>query len=126
MRIFAQDRAFHRGVRVDLGGRPEADRRFKLLRRVERTHGHGLTLAAAPALLGLPRSTATRPPRCSSCSPISWAFHAGERVDDAEVLLTKGDAISIPNQMFSGFTNVGEGVGFMFAVLGEGDPGCVP
>ena len=54
-----------------------------------------------------------------------WAFHAGEQADDAEVLLTKGDTISIPTQVFRGFTNVGEEVGFMFAVLGEDDPGRV-
>ena len=54
-----------------------------------------------------------------------WAFHVGERADDAEVLLTPGDAISIPTQVFRGFTNVGEDVGFMFALLGEDDPGRV-
>ena len=54
-----------------------------------------------------------------------WAFHAGEQGDDAEVLLTEGDTISIPTQVFRGFTNVGEGLGFMFAVLGEDDPGRV-
>ena len=57
MRIFAQDRAFYRKVRVDLGGHPEAARRFELLQQVERARGHGLTLAASLALLGLARST---------------------------------------------------------------------
>ena len=57
MRIFAQDRAFYRKVRVDLGAHPEAARRFELLQRVERARGHGLTLAASLALLGLARST---------------------------------------------------------------------
>ena len=57
MRIFAQDRACCRGVRVDLGAHPEAARRFKLLQRVEQARGHGLTLAASLALLGLARST---------------------------------------------------------------------
>ncbi len=54
---FAQDRAFFRKVRVGLGDHPEAAWRFELLRGVERARGHGLTLAASPALLGLARST---------------------------------------------------------------------
>ena len=54
---FAQDRAFYRRVRVDLGGHPEAARRFELPQRVERARGHGLTLAASLSLLGLARST---------------------------------------------------------------------
>lgn len=54
-----------------------------------------------------------------------WAFHVGERGDDAEALLNPGDCISIPTRVFRGFTNVGEEVGFMFAVLGEDDPGRV-
>ena len=57
MRIFAQDRAFCRKVRVDLGDHPEAARRFELLQGVERARGHGLTLKASLALLGLARST---------------------------------------------------------------------
>lgn len=54
-----------------------------------------------------------------------WAFQVGERGDDAEALLAPGDSISIPTRVFRGFTNVGEEVGFMFAVLGEDDPGRV-
>ena len=54
-----------------------------------------------------------------------WAFHVGERGDDAEALLSPGDTISIPAQVFRGFTNVGAEVGFMFAVLGGDDPGRV-
>ena len=54
MRIFAQDRACCRKVRVDLGDHPEAARRFELL---QRARGHGLTLKASLALLGLARST---------------------------------------------------------------------
>ena len=57
MRIFAQDRAFYRRVRVDLGDHPEAARRFELLQGVERARGHGLTLKASLSLLGLARST---------------------------------------------------------------------
>ena len=54
-----------------------------------------------------------------------WAFQVGERAEDAEVLLAPGDTISIPTQVFRGFTNLGEDIGFMFAVLGEDDPGRV-
>ena len=54
-----------------------------------------------------------------------WAFHTGEQAEDAEVLLEAGDTISVPTQVFRGFTNVGEETGFMFAVLGEDDPGRV-
>ncbi len=58
MRMFAQDRVFYRGVRVDLTGDPEALRRFGLLRQVDRARReHGLTLAAALDVSGLPRST---------------------------------------------------------------------
>ena len=41
MRIFAQDRAFYRKVRVGLGDHPETARRFELLPRVERARGMG-------------------------------------------------------------------------------------
>ena len=58
MRMFAQDRGFHRGVRVDLTDDPEALRRFGLLRQVDRARReHGLTLAAALDVSGLSRST---------------------------------------------------------------------
>ena len=56
MRIFAQDRACCRKVRVDLGEHPEAARRFEFPRRVEQARGHGLTLAASPSLLAWPAS----------------------------------------------------------------------
>lgn len=55
----------------------------------------------------------------------TWAFYTGEMADDAEAILTSGDTISIPTQVFRGFKNVGEDTGFMFAVLGEDDPGRV-
>ena len=58
MRMFAQDRVFHRGVRVDLTGDPEALRRFGLLRQVDRARReHGLTLAASLDVSGVARST---------------------------------------------------------------------
>ena len=54
-----------------------------------------------------------------------WSFHVGELGDEASVRLAPGDTISIPTQVFRGFTNVGEDAGFMFAVLGEDNPGRV-
>ena len=54
---FTQDRAFYRKVRVDLGEHPAAARRFELTQQVEQARGHGLTLKASLALLGLARST---------------------------------------------------------------------
>ncbi|MBT8100758.1 MAG: cupin domain-containing protein [Gammaproteobacteria bacterium] len=54
-----------------------------------------------------------------------WAFYLGENADQGEVLLGPGDTISIPVDVFRGFENVGDDTGFMFAVLGENDPGHV-
>ena len=54
-----------------------------------------------------------------------WRFDLGEHGEDAQVRIGPGDVISLPTGMFRGFTNVGEGVGFLFAVLGGDDPGCV-
>ena len=54
-----------------------------------------------------------------------WRFDLGEHGDDARVILTPGDVISLPPGMFRGFTNVGEDTAFLFAVLGGDDPGRV-
>ena len=54
-----------------------------------------------------------------------WAFRYGVDATDGEVRLSPGDTISIPPMMFRGFENVGEEVGFLFAVLGRDDPGKV-
>jgi len=54
-----------------------------------------------------------------------WRFDLGERGDDASLFLGPGDVISIPTGIFRGFTNVGEEIGFLFAVLGQDDPGKV-
>ncbi|MEO5897537.1 MAG: cupin domain-containing protein [Vicinamibacterales bacterium] len=54
-----------------------------------------------------------------------WAFRSGERAQDGEVILTAGDTISLPIHMFRGFENIGDDVGFLFAVLGGDDPGRV-
>jgi mannose-6-phosphate isomerase-like protein (cupin superfamily) len=54
-----------------------------------------------------------------------WRFFWGEHGDAGEVVLHPGDTISIPIHIFRGFENVGNDVGFMFAVLGGDDPGRV-
>ncbi len=54
-----------------------------------------------------------------------WLFRSGERGEDGEIVLTAGDTISLPIHMFRGFENIGDDVGFMFAVLGGNNPGRV-
>ena len=54
-----------------------------------------------------------------------WAFRWGKNADDGEVLLGAGDTISIPVNVFRGFENVGDGDGYLFAILGGDDPGRV-
>ncbi len=54
-----------------------------------------------------------------------WAFLLGPNKEDGEVVLGPGDTISIPVHVFRGFKNVGDAVGFLFAVLGGDDPGHV-
>ncbi|MEM9841233.1 MAG: cupin domain-containing protein [Pseudomonadota bacterium] len=55
----------------------------------------------------------------------TWRFQTGEHADDAQVILNPGDLISIPTNVFRGFTNVGDTVGYLWAVLGGDDPGRV-
>lgn len=55
----------------------------------------------------------------------TWAFYLGPNCEDGEVVLGPGDTISIPTHVFRGFKNVGDEVGYMFAVLGGDDPGHV-
>lgn len=54
-----------------------------------------------------------------------WRFDLGEHGEDAQIELGPGDVISLPVRMFRGFTNVGDDVGFLWAVLGGDDPGRV-
>lgn len=54
-----------------------------------------------------------------------WAFLLGPNEEDGEVELGPGDTISIPVHVFRGFKNIGNEVGFLFAVLGGDDPGQV-
>ncbi|MEM7569768.1 MAG: cupin domain-containing protein [Pseudomonadota bacterium] len=55
----------------------------------------------------------------------TWSFMLGEHGDDAKKTLYPGDLISIPTKVFRGFENIGEDVGFLWAVLGQDDPGRV-
>lgn len=54
-----------------------------------------------------------------------WRFDLGENGTDARVELHPGDVISLPTRTFRGFTNIGEGDGFLWAVLGNDNPGRV-
>ena len=54
-----------------------------------------------------------------------WRFMVGETGEDADVILEAGDIISLPTQVFRGFENIGEDVGYLFAILGGDDPGKV-
>ncbi|QMW21915.1 cupin domain-containing protein [Sandaracinobacteroides saxicola] len=54
-----------------------------------------------------------------------WRFDLGEHGDDARLELGPGDTISIPTGIFRGFTNIGDDLGYLFAVLGQDDPGRV-
>jgi mannose-6-phosphate isomerase-like protein (cupin superfamily) len=55
----------------------------------------------------------------------TWRFKTGADGSDGHVDLEPGDTISIPVHTFRGFENVGQDIGFMFAILGGDDPGRV-
>jgi quercetin dioxygenase-like cupin family protein len=55
----------------------------------------------------------------------SWHFTTGVEGNDAVVRMEEGDIISIPMDLFRGFENVGDGMGYLYAVLGQDDPGRV-
>ncbi|MBJ7253813.1 MAG: cupin domain-containing protein, partial [Sphingomonadaceae bacterium] len=58
-----------------------------------------------------------------------WRFDLGEHGDDAQIDLHPGDVISIPTQVFRGFTATDHAEdgspGFLWAVLGQDNPGRV-
>jgi mannose-6-phosphate isomerase-like protein (cupin superfamily) len=80
---------------------------------------------------------ARQPPRCTNSQHSheteevfivhsgQWAFRWGDEGQDGEAVLGPGDCISIPVNVFRGFENVGDGIGYLFAVLGSDDPGHV-
>ena len=53
-----------------------------------------------------------------------WRFYWGQDGKN-EIILGKGDIISMPTIMFRGFENAGEGEGLIFVVLGNDDPGII-
>lgn len=55
----------------------------------------------------------------------TWSFNLGEHSQDAQITLRPGDLISIPTNVFRGFENIGEDIGYIWAVLGGDDPGRV-
>lgn len=55
----------------------------------------------------------------------TWAFLSGVNADDGKIILNEGDIISIPVDIFRGFENVGDDLGYLHAVLGGDDPGRV-
>jgi quercetin dioxygenase-like cupin family protein len=55
----------------------------------------------------------------------TWAFRSGVDARDGEVILREGDVISLPTDVFRGFENIGDDVAYLFAVLGDDDPGRV-
>ncbi len=55
----------------------------------------------------------------------TWRFKSGHDGTDGYVDLGPGDTISLPTRLFRGFENIGQDVGFMFAVLGQDNPGRV-
>jgi len=54
-----------------------------------------------------------------------WAFRSGVSAADGQVILERGDVISLPTDVFRGFENVGDDTAFLYAVLGADDPGRV-
>jgi len=54
-----------------------------------------------------------------------WRFDIGETGNAAQVFVEPGDVISLPTNMFRGFTNIGGETGFLWSVLGGDDPGRV-
>lgn len=55
----------------------------------------------------------------------TWSFISGVNADDGKIILNEGDIISIPTDIFRGFENVGDDIGYLHAVLGGDDPGRV-
>jgi mannose-6-phosphate isomerase-like protein (cupin superfamily) len=54
-----------------------------------------------------------------------WRLLFGPNREDGSLEIGPGDVASVPTHMFRGFEKVDEGTGFLFAVLGEDDPGKV-
>ena len=55
----------------------------------------------------------------------TWRLLFGANREDGTLEIGPGDVASVPIHMFRGFEKVDEGVGFLFTVLGQDDPGKV-
>lgn len=55
----------------------------------------------------------------------TWSFNLGEDGEDARITLRPGELISVPTHVFRGFENIGQDVGYLWAVLGKDNPGRV-
>jgi len=55
----------------------------------------------------------------------TWTFNFGEHGDDCRITAGPGTLASIPTNLFRGFSNVGDDVGFLWVALGGDDPGHV-
>jgi len=53
-----------------------------------------------------------------------WRFYWGADGKN-EIILSKGDIISMPTNMFRGFENAGDEEGLIFVILGNDDPGII-
>ena len=54
----------------------------------------------------------------------NWRFYWGADGRN-EIILSKGDIISMPTNMFRGFENAGDEEGLIFVLLGNDDPGII-
>lgn len=54
-----------------------------------------------------------------------WLFRWGADGKDGEIIGRPGDVVSMPTWMFRGFTNVGEGDGWIYTALGRDETGGV-
>jgi mannose-6-phosphate isomerase-like protein (cupin superfamily) len=54
-----------------------------------------------------------------------WRLTFGPNQEDGSLEIGPGDVASVPIHMFRGFEKIDEGVGFLWTILGEDDPGKV-
>lgn len=54
-----------------------------------------------------------------------WRLIFGPNREDGTLEVGPGDVASVPTRMFRGFEKVDEGIGFLFTILGQDDPGQV-
>lgn len=54
-----------------------------------------------------------------------WRLLFGPNREDGTLDIAPGDVVSVPTRMFRGFEKIDEGLGFLYTVLGEDDPGKV-